>query len=293
MSSPSRLFRKSALARRGRPEALDGLLRVTAPHEWVILIGLAVGLAGVAAWSLFGSIDRALVAECLLVQSGERRAVVSGVSGNVVRVTVEPGDGVEAGQPIAYIQMPELSRDVALARARVVALEAAAEVAADRLILARAELAELEALQVSGEAVRSPYAGEVAVLDLTPGQAVEVGTAVGTIRSAATGAWEAIAFVSPDQAARLAAGMDAQVVPVAHRDSRSLSAQVQAVSSRPVVPADWRADFGPEASARRHTVRLSLHEEGLPQVTDGTPCNLRITLRRDSPLRLITSPGAD
>ena len=41
-----RLFREAAFARRGQTEPLDGLLRVTAPHEWVILVGPALVFVG-------------------------------------------------------------------------------------------------------------------------------------------------------------------------------------------------------------------------------------------------------
>lgn len=292
MSSPRRLFREEAFARRGRTEALDGLLRVTAPHEWAILAGLALALLGLVAWGLFGSIDRTLSSACLLVQPGERYTVVSGVSGNVLSVAVDVGGVVEAGQPIAYVEPPDIGRHAALARARVAALEAADGAAPGALGLARSELAQLEALRASGEAVVSPYAGEVAAHDLARGQAVEAGAAVATIRAGESDGLEVIAFVPPESAERLAVGMEARVSPPAsdRGGSQPLSAEVRDISPRPAAPPGWTAAFGLAAPARSHTVRLSSNDAP-PAVSDGTPCSLTIILRRDPPVRLIMPGG--
>ncbi len=170
-----RLFREEAFARRGQTEPLDGLLRVTAPHEWVIVAGLGIALLGLVAWGLFGSVERSLSSECVLAQPGERYTVISDITGNVIDVPVDVGDPVEVGQPIAFIKIPELSRHVALARARLSTLEANPDAAPDALALARSELLELESLRASGEVVASPYSGEVAAYNLVQGQAVQVG----------------------------------------------------------------------------------------------------------------------
>ena len=56
MTDNRRLFREEAFARRGKSESLDGLLRVTAPHEWILLFCLGLGVLGLAVWGLFGSV---------------------------------------------------------------------------------------------------------------------------------------------------------------------------------------------------------------------------------------------
>ncbi len=67
MARRRQLFREEALARRGRAEPVDGLLRITAPHEWLFLALLAAALLGVLAWTVFGTIERGHSADCLLV----------------------------------------------------------------------------------------------------------------------------------------------------------------------------------------------------------------------------------
>ena len=281
-----RLFREEAFARRGQTEPLDGLLRVTAPHEWVIVAGLGIALLGLVAWGLFGSVERSLSSECVLAQPGERYTVISDITGTVIDVPVDVGDPVEVGQPIAFIKIPELSRHVALARARLSTLEANPDAAPDALALARSELLELESLQASGEVVASPYSGEVAAYNLVQGQAVQVGVEVAEIRVGSESELEAFAFVPSEGSRGLQVGMKAHVLTEA---SQALDAELREVSSRPVTQPGWLTDFGLMPSARSHLVRLSLRDAPPPSAVDGDLCSLRIVLRKDSPMRLLTS----
>ena len=289
-----RLFREEAFARRGQTDPLDGLLRVTAPHEWAVVAGLGLALLGLVAWGLFGSVERNLSSHCVLAQPGERFTVISDITGNVIDVPVDVGDPVEVGQPIALIKIPELSRHVALARARLATLEADPNAAPDALALARSELLELESLQSSGEVVASPYSGEVAAYNLMQGQAVEVGGEVADIRVGSESELEAFAFVRREEATRLEVGMKAHVLTEASRRgvSQTLDAEVREVSPRPVTPPGWLADFGLVPTTRSHLVRLSVRETP-STAADGDSCSLRIVLSKESPVRLLTSRGSN
>ena len=289
-----RLFREEAFARRGQTEPLDGLLRVTAPHEWAVVAGLGLAFLGLVAWGLFGSVERNLSSHCVLAQPGERFTVISDITGNVIDVPVDVGDPVEVGQPIALIKIPELSRHVALARARLATLEADPNAAPDALALARSELLELESLQSSGEVVASPYSGEVAAYNLMQGQAVEVGGEVADIRVGSETELEAFAFVRREEATRLEVGMKAHVLTEASRRgvSQTLDAEVREVSPRPVTRPGWLADFGLVPTTRSHLVRLSVRETP-STAADGDSCSLRIVLSKESPVRLLTSRGSN
>ena len=91
MSQRRRLFRDEAFARRGRTEPIDGLLRITAPHEWLFLALLACALIAVLIWAVFGTIERGLSASCLL------GAPATGQIDAVSRLTVEDGRRVAVG----------------------------------------------------------------------------------------------------------------------------------------------------------------------------------------------------
>ena len=286
------LFREQAIASQGKPERLDVLLQVTAPHEWLILAGLALILLGASAWSVFGNIERRLTTECVLIRPGDRRAVLAEVSGTVADVLVDTGDAVQTGQAIVRVRRPELRRSIRIARARVAALETRPP--GERLRAVRAELADLEMLEAVGDVIVSPYAGEVTGLALTPGQPVTGGAEVAWVRSGTAGSMEAAAFVAPAAAAQVAAGMAARVlVPVqGGRGVSVLEADLLEISARPTTAPGWFAGLGFAAPDRGHLVRLSLRSVPDPALADGQPCRVDVVTRRQAPIRFLAWAGS-
>ena len=285
-----RLFREEAFARRGQTEPLDGLLRVTAPHEWVVLAGLALASLGFVTWGVFGSVERSVSAECLLVHPGERYAVLSEVTGYVADVLVNAGDRVEAAEPIARVQTTESERQVRMARALVELLQAQGQAGKqddDALALAHAELLDLEAMQASGEYIVSPYAGTVRWHGLTVGQAVTAGTEVAGLHEGVAGELEAVAFFPAESAQRIAPGMEAGVLAGGLSRGRALGAEVIEVPGQPATPPGWLTALGFDSPVHSHIVWTTLQEapEALP--SDGTPCRLRIILGKERPVRLL------
>ena len=104
-------------------QQLDHLLRVTAPHERVILAAIGVVLPALAAWALFGSVVRAVTIDGILLEPGPRHDVISTEPGYLLEYLVAPGDRVEAGAPIARQSVPELARETVALRDRVELLE--------------------------------------------------------------------------------------------------------------------------------------------------------------------------
>jgi len=51
-------FRERAIAASASRQQLDRLLRVTAPHERIVLAAVGLMLAGIGAWALFGALGR-------------------------------------------------------------------------------------------------------------------------------------------------------------------------------------------------------------------------------------------
>ena len=295
MTNDQRLFREEAFARRGKTEPLNGLLRVTAPREWILLVCLGLAVLGFLAWGLFGSIEQSVSARCVLAQPGDRFVVNAEYSGTVVELLVGVGDKVVAGQPIARLRTPELGREISIARSRVEILESKDEKVSDALDLARSELVELEALEASGQFLATPFAGVITAFDLSLGQAVAAGTTVASVRVDARNELEAVTTVLPEIAMRLAIGMKAQVLTLGQgrRGAEALEAEVSYVSANTVTPPHWLAAPGLPALSRGHMVSLTLHEGPSSPMTDGHPCELRIILRKVSPARLLISPGSN
>ena len=50
------IFRKKSIERISNPEALNDYIRVTTPSVWIVLIALVILLAGMLAWSIFGTV---------------------------------------------------------------------------------------------------------------------------------------------------------------------------------------------------------------------------------------------
>lgn len=240
------LFRQEALARRGRAEPLDGLLRVTAPHMWVALAGLAVVLAGALAWALLDRVDETVDADCALVLPGDRHAVLAQATGVVEETLVDIGDTVRAGQPLARLRTPSLDRQL----------------------------------------IRSPVTGEIAALDLVPGQAAETGSQVALVRRSDGTQFEAVAFVSLDAAQQVRTGHLATVVR-STSGGDALSAEVGDVSKRPVAAGGWLAGLGLSPSPRSHLVTLSLAAQPSIKLADGESCRVRIVVGTRAPIALL------
>ena len=54
----SRIFREKSINRVSSPEELNDYIRVTRPSVWIVLAALVILLAGMLAWSVFGTVER-------------------------------------------------------------------------------------------------------------------------------------------------------------------------------------------------------------------------------------------
>ena len=82
-------FLEEAAANKNKRQQLDHLLRVTAPHERVILGGIGLVLLALVALALFGSVVRAVTIDGILLEPGARHDVISTEPGYLVMSTVQ------------------------------------------------------------------------------------------------------------------------------------------------------------------------------------------------------------
>ena len=267
------VFREKALAQRAEREAIDAKLQVTAPHEWLLVSGLGVVLVALLAYGLIGRVERSLSVETVLVQPGERVAVVAGAPGVVVDVFSEVGDTVAQGQSIARVQTPVLRAPAA----------------------PRSETAQGGADNFTTHDIVASADGELVTLPLTAGQRVAAGELAARIRTASAGHMEAIAFVTRDEALQLAPGMQAQVrlIVPGTGATRILSARVERVSPRVVPPAPWLTEFGLEPPVRAHLLRATLTDPEPRSIIDGAIGTMRIVLGHRSFASLLFGNGGD
>ena len=303
MFNYGKAFREEAVARLSRPEPLDHRLQVTAPREWMVLAGVGLSLLASLVWAVSGSVERSLAVEAVLVRPGERAAVTSPVSGDVVGILAELGDTVEAGQAIARVRPAEARREARIARSIVDAAEegvrragGAGSAALQEALLAAARN-ELAAIEIrAGESIVAPRAGRLVAHRLVPGRPVRAGETVARVLGWSDGAWQALAFVSPADAGRLAAGMEAEVRvarPARPPGPNALEAQVLEVSARPAAAPAWLADLGLAAPpAPAHLLRLVLRDPPRLPLADGAGARARIVLERRSLAALLLAGGS-
>ena len=217
-------FREEAVASRNRRQQLDRLLRITAPHERVVLAGIGLVLLAFVAWALFGSVERSVRADGVLIEPGARHEVVSTDSGYIVEYLVSAGDRIGAGIPIARQSVPELQREIAALRDRVALLETETGQAGGRgdalrslLASARVALVQMEARRSARELVVSQIEGEVMALHAAPGDYLPAGAAVAQLRDTGDHPLRAVLGVAPRIAQRIRPGLRASVEVVTRR----------------------------------------------------------------------------
>ena len=283
-----RLFRREAVARKGRREPIDGLLSVTAPHEWLVLVGLVASMLALLAWGFFGTAERGMSTECLMVFVGDRYSIRANIPGNVAEVFVDVGDDVDASQSLGKLTDNQLDREILLARAKLALLKENGDNSdAEQIALANQDLIELTALQSVGALVVSHVSGEVMRNDLVVGQSVHADEIVAVIRGEADDEMIAVAFVTSDLARIVKTGMRARINAPFATDDSTLNAEVAAVSGTPIISPSWLSDLGLTNENRGHLIRFALLDQPASNYTDGTACNVRIVYERGSPFSLI------
>lgn len=290
-------FRAAALASRNQRQQLDRLLRITAPHERIVLAGIGLVLVALVVWGFFGSIVRSVTIEGVLIEPGARHPVVSTEPGHLMELLVAPGDEVAAGTPIARQSVPELDREASALRDRMVVLEAdigragGDDGGALRPLLdsARTALLAMEARRAARELIVSPVGGKVTSLLTVPGDYLPAGAPVAEVRDARGEPPLAVLRVSADAAARIRTGLKASVEFAAPDGAtHAVEGEVAAVTAGPL--PGWLAALSSAGPDATHRVDIALGRGSSLSVTDGTPCRVRIVLGRHPPAALL-DPG--
>lgn len=285
-------FLEKALASKDQRQQLDHLLRVTAPHERMLLAGIGLVLLALTVWGVFGRITLGLTMEGVLIEPGDRYEVMAAEPGHLVEVLVAPGDRVEAGDPIARQTTPELDRETEALRERVELLQTeiqrAGGAAGVRAVLdtARAALLEMEARRSARAVIVAQMGGDVMALRSAAGDYLPVGVAVAQLRAAEDGPLRAVLRVVSPTAERIRPGMRASVeVRMPDGTARAWDGEVNSVTPGPL--PTWLAELSPAVSESLHRVDVDLKDAGDLSVPDATPCRVRIVLGRRPPAAVL------
>ena len=294
---PPGLFRGRAVMRSAELVAIDRLLRITAPHEWLIVVGLVIALAGGTLWSVFGRVDVTLATGGALVQPGARTPVVTTLSGLVQQLPARPGQQVAPGAPVAVVVPHDLEMRLRIARATQALLtehvERSPDTAAGLHALARsqAETLELVALGSAGSRVASAHGGEVTRVRVSVGDSVRAGDVIADLRHPATGLVTAQTFLDAARAAPVRPGMAARVrTRGAEHTPQTLAGRVESVSE-PGPPPAWLESDGGAAPPTGRLVRIAIEVPEHYAGADLLPCDIEIVLDRGSPLSFLFGAG--
>ena len=289
-------FSEDFAASKSKRQQLDHLLRITAPHEHFILVGIGLLLLAGMAWALFGSVARSVVVPGVLLEAGTRHEVVMAEPGYLLEFLVVPGDSVEAGEPIALQSVPGLERELVALRNRISLLEEEISQTAvaysnrrELLVSARTTLLELEARRDARQLITSQSAGALTALRAAPGDYLPGGAPVALVRAADNRPLRVALHVPPELARDLRALMPASIeVALPDGTMQRLEGEIAALSAGP--SPHWLQELLPAATGFEHRVDITLHRaEGLA-VPDGTPCRVRVVLGRYPPVALLR-PG--
>lgn len=289
-------FLQEAATNRNKRQQLDHLLRVTTPHERMILAGIGLVMLALVVWVLFGSIVRNVTIDGVLIEPGLRYELVSTEPGYLVEFLAVPGDRVKVGDPIARQSVPELDSETAALRDQIEILEtefrqAGGEGSNLRSLLTAAQVAlvQVEARRSARELIVSPVDGEVTALQSAPGEYLPAGGAVAQLREAEDQPLQAVLQVAPRMAQRIQPGMRASVeIMMPDGVKRRLDAEVTSVTPGPL--PNWLASLGPATPDSTHRVDVDIRQASDLSLPDVTPCRVRIVLGQQ-PLTVLLGFG--
>ena len=278
-------FLQESGSSRNKHRQLDHLLRVTAPHERIIMAGIGLVMLALAAWALFGTVVRGVTIDGVLIKPGPRHEIISTKPGYLMEFLVAPGDHVEIGDPIIRQNVPELERETTALRERLEMLETKLQqLRGERtrdlrslLTSVQMTLLQMEAQRSASELIVSPIAGEIMALRSAPGEYLPTGTAVAQIRDAEDQPLQAVLRVAPDMAQHVQPDMRTSVeIMMPDGATRRLDGVVASVTPGPL--PNWLAALRPPVTDSVHRIDVVLLRASELSVPDGTPCRVRIVL---------------
>lgn len=123
-AQPSPLFRGAALKQLRSPEQIDQRARLIPAAMRAMAAAVAIVLAAVLAWAVFGSIPTRVSGQGIMVDDGEGAYAVQPVtSGPILEILVKRGVQVAAGTIIARVEQASLTAQLSGVMARAAILQ--------------------------------------------------------------------------------------------------------------------------------------------------------------------------
>lgn len=117
------IFRQESLERLSSPERLDQLMQVVAPRDWLVLAALGSLVLGAVGWSIWGRIPITVEGRGVLLYPYQTSELQSPIAGQLVGLSLKPGDRVQKGQVIGRMNRPDLQQAIQQHRLKLRNLE--------------------------------------------------------------------------------------------------------------------------------------------------------------------------
>lgn len=112
LNQKQKIFRQESLAHLSSPERLDQLMQVVAPQDWVVLAALGSLVLGAVSWSIWGKIPITVTGKGVLIYPDRTVDLQIPVAGQLKELQVKPGDRVQQGQVIGFIDRIDLRKEL-------------------------------------------------------------------------------------------------------------------------------------------------------------------------------------
>ena len=236
-------FPAEARERLQLPEKLDALFPVTDSASWLALASLAVLIASVLAWSVYGVMSNTVEGAGMIIDAGGVTNVFHDSSGLVNAVHTLPGTRVGKGEVIATLSLPDMDNDVVFSQDAIRRSGSYREA-----ILNLANFGSLAGQRAIRRLVTSPADGIILDVHINVGDFVSAGaTRICSIRrDYRRDDLAAVLYVPAGDGKRVAPNMMVQLSPSEAdvNDTGYLLGIVRSVSLYPVSSADIARRIG-------------------------------------------------
>ena len=148
------LFRKNALGALNTPEQLDQPMQLLRPSYWTLILALSGFSLSLLIWSIFGRLPVRINGQGVLIRSESLQHIQSEIAGRIAALTVQVGDCIIKGAPLARIEstQQDLDRQKAASQLQLLLSQDSREdtLSSESVRELQQQIARIEGLALSG-----------------------------------------------------------------------------------------------------------------------------------------------
>lgn len=98
------IYRKASIEKLSSPEKLDKMVKLVSPKTLLSVIFILVIIISVITWGFLGTIPTKITGTGVIISDGGTHKILSNHEGRITEISVEPGDFVEVGDVIGWVE---------------------------------------------------------------------------------------------------------------------------------------------------------------------------------------------